>query len=115
MLSVSSLFLTGVGVYVGVCVFIHTHTHTPHVGYLDVSPEVGTRHLEGPKRKNIVTHGAPLDELPRNLSTAKCLLPRKPFKSLLVTMPFCDCGSCVAVMACTFEVQCFLNLEVRNV
>jgi len=27
-LSVSSLFLTWVGVYVGVCVCIHTHTHT---------------------------------------------------------------------------------------
>ena len=65
--------------------------------------------------KNIVTHGALLDELPRNLSTAKCLLPRKPFKSLLVTMLIRDCGSCVAVMACTFEVRCFWSLEVRHV
>ena len=33
-----------------VCMFVctHTHTHTAH-GVLDVSPEVGTRHLESPK------------------------------------------------------------------
>jgi len=30
VLSVSSLFLTRVGVYVGVCVCIRTHTHTLH-------------------------------------------------------------------------------------
>jgi len=30
VLSVSSLFLTRVGVYVGVCVCMHTHTHTLH-------------------------------------------------------------------------------------
>jgi len=28
VLSVSSLYFTRVGVYVGVCVCIHTHTHT---------------------------------------------------------------------------------------
>jgi len=49
VLSVSSLFLTRVGVYVGVCVYIHTHTHTTQIGYLVVSPGVGMRHLEGPK------------------------------------------------------------------
>jgi len=48
-LSVSSLFLTWVGVYVGVCVYMHTHTHTAKIGYSDVSPGVGMRHLEGPK------------------------------------------------------------------
>jgi len=37
---------------VGVRVFIRTHTHTLHVVYLDVSPGVGTRHLEGPKDPN---------------------------------------------------------------
>jgi len=41
--------LTGLGVYVGVCMYIRTHTHTLHVDYSDVSPGVGTRHLEGPK------------------------------------------------------------------
>jgi len=41
VLSVSSLFLTRVGVYVGVCVCIRTHTHTAQMGYLDVSPGVG--------------------------------------------------------------------------
>ena len=32
-----------------VCVYAHTHTHTAQMGYLDVSPGVGMRHLEGPK------------------------------------------------------------------
>jgi len=49
VLSVFSLFLTGVRVYIDVCECIHKHTHTLHGGYLDVSPEVGTRHLQGPK------------------------------------------------------------------
>ena len=47
VLSVSSLFLKRVGVYVCVCVCIRTHT--AQMGYLDVSPGVGMRHLEGPK------------------------------------------------------------------
>jgi len=34
---------------VGVCVCIRTHTHTAQMRYLDVSPGVGMRHLEGPK------------------------------------------------------------------
>ena len=29
-------------------VYTHTHTHTAHIGYSDVSPGVGMRHLEGP-------------------------------------------------------------------
>jgi len=49
VLSLSSLFLTRVGVYVCVCVCIRTQTHTAQMGYLDVSPGVGMRHLEGPK------------------------------------------------------------------
>ena len=48
VLSVSSLLLTRVGVYVCVSVCIRTHTHTRH-RCLDVSPGVGMRHLEGPK------------------------------------------------------------------
>ena len=47
VLSVSSLFVTRVGVYVCVSVCIRTHTHTLHVGYSDVSPGVGTRNLGG--------------------------------------------------------------------
>ena len=31
------------------CVYTHTHTHTAHMGYSDVNPGVGMRHLEGPK------------------------------------------------------------------
>jgi len=31
------------------CVYTHTHTHTAQMGYSVVSPEVGMRHLEGPK------------------------------------------------------------------
>jgi len=38
-------------VYVGV--YAHTHTHTAQMGYLDVSPGVGMRHLEGPKNLGI--------------------------------------------------------------
>jgi len=51
VLSVSSLFLKRVGVYVGVCVCIRTHTHNAQMGYSDVSPGVGMRYrdLEGPK------------------------------------------------------------------
>jgi len=42
-------FLTQVGVYmVYACVYAHTHTHCLW-GTQDVSPGVGTRHLEGPK------------------------------------------------------------------
>ena len=48
VLSVSSLFSTQ-GVYVCVCVYTHTHTHTAQMGWSDVSPGVGMRHLEGPK------------------------------------------------------------------
>ena len=47
-LSLSSLFSTLMGVYVGVGVCIRTHIHTAHMGYSDVSPGVGMRHLEGP-------------------------------------------------------------------
>jgi len=49
VLSMSSLFLTRVGVYVSVCVCIRTHSHTAQMGYLDVRPGVRMRHLEGPK------------------------------------------------------------------
>ena len=31
------------------CVYLHTHAHTAQMGYSDVSPGVGMRHLEGPK------------------------------------------------------------------
>jgi len=51
VLSVSPLLLKWVGVHVGVCVCIRTHTHTLHMGYSDVSPGVGMRHLKGPKNQ----------------------------------------------------------------
>jgi len=47
VLSVSSLFLKWVGVYVGVCVYTHTHTHTH--GVLSCERQARVRHLEGPK------------------------------------------------------------------
>jgi len=31
------------------CVCVYAHAHTLHVGYSDVSPGVGTRHLESPE------------------------------------------------------------------
>ena len=52
VLSVSSLFIlydAGGSVRVRVCVYTHTHTHTALMGYSDLSPGVGMRHLEGPK------------------------------------------------------------------
>jgi len=52
----SSLFLTRVGVYVGVSVGKCTHTHTAHA-VLDVSPWVGTRHIEGLKNPEILNRG----------------------------------------------------------
>jgi len=45
---VFSIFDAGERVCVCVNLYTHTHTHTAH-GVLDVSPVVGTRHLEGPK------------------------------------------------------------------
>ena len=47
-MEVSPHFLQGVDVCV-LCVCVYTHAHTLHVGYLDVSPGVGTRHLESPE------------------------------------------------------------------
>jgi len=46
---VFSIFNAGGSVCGCVCVYTHTHTHTTRMGYLDVSPGVGMRHLEGPK------------------------------------------------------------------
>ena len=45
---VFSIFNAGGSVCVCECV-IRTHTHTAQMGCLDMSPGVGTRHLEGPK------------------------------------------------------------------
>jgi len=47
-MEVSPHFLQGVDVYVR-CVCVYAHTHTLHVWYSDVSPGVGTRHLESPE------------------------------------------------------------------
>jgi len=49
-MEVSPHFLQGVGVYVlRVCVYAHTHTLHATVGFSDVSPGVGARHLERPE------------------------------------------------------------------
>jgi len=44
-----SIFKAGGSVCGCMCVYTHTHTHTAQMGYLDVSPGVGMRHVEGPK------------------------------------------------------------------
>ena len=44
-MEVSPHFLQGVDVCV-LCVCVYAHTHTLQVGYSDMSPGVGTRHLE---------------------------------------------------------------------
>ena len=46
---VFSIFNAGGSVCVRECVYTHTHTHTAQMGYLDVNPGVGMRHLEDPK------------------------------------------------------------------
>ena len=46
---VFSIFNAGGSVYGCVCVYTHTRTHTTQMGYWDVSPGVGMRHLEGLK------------------------------------------------------------------
>jgi len=48
-LSVSSLFLSRVGVYVGVGVCISTHTHTIHIWGPQMWAQGSIRHLKGPK------------------------------------------------------------------
>ena len=51
MLSVSSLFLTRVGVYVDVCVCIRTHTHTQCTdGVLRCEPRSRDETPEGPEK-----------------------------------------------------------------
>jgi len=57
VLSVSSLFSTRVEVYVDVCVCICTHTHTAQMGYSDVSPKVGMRHLVGLENPDVLNLG----------------------------------------------------------
>ena len=45
---VFSIFDAGGSVGECMCVYTYTHTHTAH-GMLDVSPKVGTRHVDDPK------------------------------------------------------------------
>jgi len=40
-----------------VYIYAHTHTHTAHMGYLDVSPGVEMRHLEGPENLDGLNFG----------------------------------------------------------
>jgi len=46
---VFSIFNASGSVFGCMCAYTHTHTHTVQMGYSDVSPGVGMRHLEGPK------------------------------------------------------------------
>ena len=43
------IFYRGLMCMCRVCVCVYAHAHTLHVGYSDVSPGVGTRHLESPE------------------------------------------------------------------
>jgi len=51
------IFNAGGSVCGCVCVYTHTNTHTTQMGYLDVSPGVGKRHLEGPKNPDGINLG----------------------------------------------------------
>ena len=44
-MKVSAHYLQGGDMHV-LCVHVYAHTHTLHAGYSDVSPGVGTGHLE---------------------------------------------------------------------
>jgi len=46
---VFSIFNAGRSVCRCVCVYTHTHSHATQMGYLDVRPGVGMKHLEGLK------------------------------------------------------------------
>ena len=46
---VFSIFKAGGSVCGCMCEYTHTHTHTAQMGYSDVGPGVGMRHLEGQK------------------------------------------------------------------
>ena len=46
---VFSIFNEGGSVRGCTCVYTQAHAHTAYMGYSDVSPGVGMRHLEGPK------------------------------------------------------------------
>ena len=54
---VFSIFDAGGSVCGCMCVYMHAHTLTAHMGYSDVSPGVGMRHLEGPKNPDGVNLG----------------------------------------------------------
>ena len=49
LVCVFSIFNAGGSVCGCMCVYTHKRTHTAQMGYSKVSPEVGMRHLEGPK------------------------------------------------------------------
>jgi len=49
---VFSIFNTGGSACGCMCVYTHTQTHTTQMGYSNVSPGVGMRHLEGPKNQD---------------------------------------------------------------
>ena len=53
MSSVFLLFFDAGGSVYGVCVYTHTHTHCL-CGTRDVSPEVGTRHLDSLKNPDSI-------------------------------------------------------------
>jgi len=74
VLSVSSLFLTWVGVYVGVCVsYARTRTHCTD-GVLGVSPGVRMRHLEGPESPDGLNFGIHTFEYVYNVHTCMYML-----------------------------------------
>ena len=53
----SSLFERGVELYL-YCVCLCTHTHTLHVGLLNLSPVVGTRHSKSSKKPDRINRGS---------------------------------------------------------
>jgi len=59
--------------WVCVCVFAHTHTHTAQMGYLHVSPGVGTRHLKGPENPDGLNLGKHIFVYEYKIHMSRCM------------------------------------------
>ena len=71
---VFSIFNAGGSVCGCMCVYTHTHKHTEQMGYLDVSPWVGMRHLKGPKNPDGLNLGIHIFVYVYKVHVCMCML-----------------------------------------